>query len=119
MGKPIGEAKEEMEFAVDKGEFMEILEKSLQPQSFGKSTVVRHPFGVVAIMSPWNFPVDEILLLALPSLASGNTGTYVCVCHIVFRTGKPRNEALTPSYIIARCSLQYCFSHCQTFRSGP
>jgi len=27
---------------------------------------------VVAIMSPWNFPVDEVLLLALPSLASGN-----------------------------------------------
>jgi len=73
MGKPIGEAKEEMKFAVGKDEFMEILEKSLQPQSFGNSVVVRHPFGVVAIMSPWNYPVDEILLLALPSLASGNT----------------------------------------------
>jgi succinate-semialdehyde dehydrogenase/glutarate-semialdehyde dehydrogenase len=75
MGKPIGEAKDEMEFAVGKDEFMDLLLKSLQPQTFGSCLVVRDPFGVVAIMSPWNFPVDEILLLALPSLASGNTGT--------------------------------------------
>jgi acyl-CoA reductase-like NAD-dependent aldehyde dehydrogenase len=32
----------------------------------------RH-YGVVVIMSPWNFPVDEILLLALPALGAGNT----------------------------------------------
>lgn len=73
MGKPIGEAKEEMEFAVGKDEFLDLLFESLRPQTHGKCTIVRDPFGVVAIMSPWNFPVDEILLLALPSLASGNT----------------------------------------------
>jgi acyl-CoA reductase-like NAD-dependent aldehyde dehydrogenase len=73
MGKPIGEAKEEMEFAVGKDEFLDLLLESLQPQTYGQCMVVRDPFGVVAIMSPWNFPVDEILLLALPSLASGNT----------------------------------------------
>ncbi len=74
MGKPIGEAKEEMDFAVGKdGAFLDLLLDSLQPRSYGKCQVVRDPFGVVAIMSPWNFPVDEILLLALPSLASGNT----------------------------------------------
>jgi aldehyde dehydrogenase (NAD+) len=74
MGKPIIEAQEEMECAVGKEEFMVILESSLQPQTFGTSTVVRDPLGVVVILSPWNFPVDEILLLALPALASGNTG---------------------------------------------
>eukprot|EP00980_Cylindrotheca_fusiformis_P006484 scaffold1377_cov126-Cylindrotheca_fusiformis.AAC.29 len=72
MGKPITEAEEEMECAIGKEEFMAILESALQPQTFGRSTVVRDPFGVVAILSPWNFPVDEILLLALPALASGN-----------------------------------------------
>jgi len=75
MGKPIGEAKEEMEDTVDKDDFLEILEQALEPQVHGTSTVVRDPFGVVTILSPWNFPVDEILLLALPALASGNTGT--------------------------------------------
>lgn len=73
MGKPITEAKEEVEFAVGKDEFMDLLADSLQPQQYGQSLIVRDPFGVVAIMSPWNFPADEILLLALPSLASGNS----------------------------------------------
>jgi len=73
MGKPIGEAKEEMEDTVDKDEFLDILETALEPQVHGSSTIVRDPFGVVTILSPWNFPVDEILLLALPALASGNT----------------------------------------------
>lgn len=73
MGKPIREAKEEMQFAVGKDAFLDLLLESLQPQTYGKCMVTRDPFGVVAIMSPWNFPVDEILLLALPSLASGNT----------------------------------------------
>jgi acyl-CoA reductase-like NAD-dependent aldehyde dehydrogenase len=74
MGKPLAQAKEEMEFAVNKEKFLTLLKTSLQPKTFGNSTVVRHPLGVVAILSPWNFPVDEVLLLALPSLASGNTG---------------------------------------------
>jgi acyl-CoA reductase-like NAD-dependent aldehyde dehydrogenase len=73
MGKPMGEAKEEMEFAVGKEDYFDVLLEALQPQQYESSTVVRHPYGVVAVMSPWNFPVDEILLLALPSLASGNT----------------------------------------------
>jgi acyl-CoA reductase-like NAD-dependent aldehyde dehydrogenase len=73
MGKPVAEAREEMQWAVGKDPFLDLLYESLQPQMHGNCTIVRDPFGVVAIMSPWNFPVDEILLLALPSLASGNT----------------------------------------------
>ncbi len=74
MGKPIGEAKDEVQCATqDQDEYFDILLQSLQPKTYGKSTVVRHPYGVVAIMSPWNFPLGEIPLLALPSLASGNT----------------------------------------------
>ena len=74
MGKPISEAKEEMEFAVSKDEYFDILAKALEPKVHDSSTVFRSPFGVMCLLSPWNFPVDEILLLALPSLASGNTG---------------------------------------------
>ena len=76
MGKPIREAKIEMNGATSKDEFLKLLHNSLEPQTFRNSTIVRHPLGVVTILSPWNFPVDEILLLALPSLASGNTGTF-------------------------------------------
>lgn len=74
MGKPIAEAKEEVQYAVeDLDEYFDILLESIRPKSYGKSTVVRHPYGVVAIMSPWNFPLGEIMLLLWPSLASGNT----------------------------------------------
>jgi len=74
MGKPIAEAEEEIQYAVDdQDEYFNILLESMKPKQYGKCTVVRHPHGVVAIMSPWNYPLGEIMLLALPSLASGNT----------------------------------------------
>lgn len=51
MGKPIAEAKEEMEYAVnDQDAYFDILLESIKPKKYGKSTVVRHPYGVVAIM---------------------------------------------------------------------
>ena len=51
MGKPIGEAKEEMKYAVeDQDEYFNILLESIKPKKYGKSTVVRQPYGVVAIM---------------------------------------------------------------------
>ena len=51
MGKPIGEAKEEVQYAVeDQDEYFDILLESIRPKTYGTSTVVRHPYGVVAIM---------------------------------------------------------------------
>jgi hypothetical protein len=118
MGKPIGEAKEEMEFAVGKDEFMDLLLKSLQPQTFGSCLVVRDPFGVVAILSPWNFPVDEILLLALPSLASGNTGTSG-MRFFVEKHMFSSSVLLVSRWLTKFPSIAYYYSHCQTFRGRP
>lgn len=83
MGKPIGEAREEAEGAVDKNNFLDLVAKANADELLGdeddeeeegaQSLVVRDPLGVVAVISPWNFPSDEILLLALPALAAGNT----------------------------------------------
>ncbi|CAJ1959091.1 unnamed protein product [Cylindrotheca closterium] len=102
MGKPIAEAKEELEGTVDKDEFLDILEKALEPQVYGSSTIIRDPFGVVAVLSPWNFPVDEILLLALPALASGNT-VIIKPSEVVPETGaclvKALQTALPPNVI--------------------
>lgn len=72
MGKPLLEAQAEVDGATHKDAYLDILQASLAPQTRGTSIVVRHPLGVVAVLSPWNFPADEILLLALPALASGN-----------------------------------------------
>jgi acyl-CoA reductase-like NAD-dependent aldehyde dehydrogenase len=73
MGKPLAQAKAEMEGAVAKDDYLDVLVQALEPKEHGTSLVVRQPYGVVAILSPWNFPADEILLLALPALGSGNT----------------------------------------------
>lgn len=73
MGKATTEAKTEVEFCTSKDEFLDIMAASLQPKAHGSSVVVRHPIGVVTVFSPWNFPADEILLLALPALGAGNT----------------------------------------------
>jgi aldehyde dehydrogenase (NAD+) len=37
------------------------------------STVVREPFGVVACITPWNFPLHQIVLKLAPALLTGNT----------------------------------------------
>lgn len=74
MGKVLSEAQEEVDGAVNKEKFLELVKNANEPQksSEGSAIILRDPHGVVAICSPWNFPVDEILLLALPALAAGN-----------------------------------------------
>ena len=74
MGKPIGDAEEEVTDGLDKEDLLNLLEESLKPKKHGSCVVVRQAVGVVAVLSPWNFPMDEILLFLLPALGSGNTG---------------------------------------------
>lgn len=39
----------------------------------GRSTVVREPVGVVAAITPWNFPLHQIVAKIVPALAMGCT----------------------------------------------
>ncbi|GAA4950548.1 aldehyde dehydrogenase family protein [Streptomonospora halophila] len=39
----------------------------------GESLVVREPYGVVGAITPWNYPLHQIVLKAVPALAAGNT----------------------------------------------
>ena len=90
MGKPLAESLAEVqEHTTDlvEGDFLQIIEEALQPQRHGKSLITRHAHGVVAILSPWNFPVGEIVLLLLPALASGNA-VIVKPSEVVPETGK-------------------------------
>ncbi|EOD10296.1 putative alcohol dehydrogenase [Emiliania huxleyi CCMP1516] len=73
MGKILSEATEEVEGAADKDEFVRHVRAANECQLIGGSSIlVRDAHGVVAVCAPWNFPVDEILLLAIPALAAGN-----------------------------------------------
>lgn len=48
--------------------------KSLCPETKLKaSTVVREPWGVVACITPWNYPLGQIVQKVIPAILMGNT----------------------------------------------
>jgi aldehyde dehydrogenase (NAD+) len=49
-----------------------ITELKLQ-QEIGNSLVVREPFGVVGAVTPWNYPLHQIMAKVAPALAAGCT----------------------------------------------
>ncbi len=49
-----------------------ILDLKLE-QELGNSLVVREPFGVVGAITPWNYPLHQIMAKVAPALAAGCT----------------------------------------------
>ncbi|GAB3453109.1 aldehyde dehydrogenase family protein [Streptomonospora sediminis] len=48
-------------------------ERLFTGEEVGESLVVREPCGVVGAITPWNYPLHQIVLKAVPALAAGNT----------------------------------------------
>src|ERR1700757_305579 len=42
-------------------------------QQIGNSLVIREPFGVVGAITPWNYPLHQIVAKVAPALLAGNT----------------------------------------------
>lgn len=53
--------------------FIKIAEQFQWTSNIGHSTVIREPLGVVACITPWNFPLHQIVLKVVPALLCGNT----------------------------------------------
>lgn len=53
--------------------FIATAQSLLWETSVGNSCIVREPFGVVACITPWNFPLHQIVLKLAPALLTGNT----------------------------------------------
>lgn len=51
----------------------EALEKFEFTEEHNEHTVVYEPFGVVGMITPWNWPLNQITLKVAPALAGGNT----------------------------------------------
>jgi aldehyde dehydrogenase (NAD+) len=49
------------------------LEKFVFSEQHGANTVVYEPIGVVGMITPWNWPLNQIALKVGPALAGGNT----------------------------------------------
>ena len=72
MGKTLAESEEEVDDNADKDEYCELVRQANEPEIHGGSVIHRHAHGVVSICAPWNYPIEEIVLLAIPSLIAGN-----------------------------------------------
>ncbi|WP_375403767.1 aldehyde dehydrogenase family protein [uncultured Sphingomonas sp.] len=59
-------------------------------EQVGRATVVHEPLGVVAMITPWNWPLNQICAKVAPALAAGDTMVL-----------KPSEEAPTCAIILA------------------
>jgi succinate-semialdehyde dehydrogenase/glutarate-semialdehyde dehydrogenase len=81
-GKPLAESRDEIAYAASFIEWFAEEAKRLYgdiipgPQSDKRLLVIRQPVGVVAAITPWNFPAAMIARKAGPALAAGCT--FVC-----------------------------------------
>lgn len=78
MGKPLAEARQEVQRAIAYLEFMagegrRLGAEALPSEAPGLNYVMRRPLGVVGLISPWNFPVNIPTIKSAPALLAGNT----------------------------------------------
>ncbi len=51
----------------------EVGERYFTGEEVGTSLVVREPIGVVGAITPWNYPLHQIVLKVVPAIAAGDT----------------------------------------------
>lgn len=74
MGKPLSQAKLEIERSIEEWVYMlDNAERFLAPEVVGSAEVHFAPLGVVAVISPWNFPCLLPLRGIVPALLAGNS----------------------------------------------
>jgi aldehyde dehydrogenase (NAD+) len=55
------------------GGYAKLIAEVKLEQEIGNSLVVREPFGVVGAITPWNYPLHQIMAKVAPALAAGCT----------------------------------------------
>ncbi len=74
MGKDIRRSTGEVHGTVMGGPYIaEAALQALQPRHLNGSTVEYRPFGTVAVISPWNYPLAMANNLIIPALIAGNS----------------------------------------------
>jgi aldehyde dehydrogenase (NAD+) len=75
---------------VDIGSMAQVATEIAWEEQIGNSLVVREPVGVVAAITPWNYPLHQVAAKVGPALAAG--------CTVVL---KPASEAPLSAFILA------------------
>ena len=79
LGKPIGLARTEVQLTADVFDYYAALAKDLREDAISRHTrdalglVLREPVGVVAMITPWNFPLLLLAWKVAPAVAAGCT----------------------------------------------
>jgi aldehyde dehydrogenase (NAD+) len=55
------------------GSYVQIAQEFPFEEQIGTSTIVREPIGVVACITPWNYPLHQVVAKVAPALAAGCT----------------------------------------------
>ncbi|MBC2606518.1 aldehyde dehydrogenase family protein [Pelagicoccus albus] len=74
-GKPLPEAKNEVAYAADVFKTyaeMEIPSKDLSEGNAPRTLLLNRPYGIVGLITPWNFPIATIAVKLAPALLAGN-----------------------------------------------
>lgn len=74
-GKPINEALTEVDYAKSVFEqyaSMPMPRQEFESQSQTRTVLLSRPFGIVGLITPWNFPVGTIAVKLAPALLAGN-----------------------------------------------
>jgi aldehyde dehydrogenase (NAD+) len=72
------------------GSYVQIAQEFPFEETIGNSLVVREPIGVVACITPWNYPLHQVVAKVAPALAAG--------CTVVL---KPSELAPLSAYMLA------------------
>lgn len=79
MGKPLSEARDEVEFCAeifgyfaDQGPSL-AADQPITASGGGKAVIQKRPVGVLLGIMPWNFPYYQVARFAAPNLVLGNT----------------------------------------------
>jgi acyl-CoA reductase-like NAD-dependent aldehyde dehydrogenase len=78
MGKPFKDSVTEVQGQIDKwsnrlAEIVDALQVEKIEDENTVSEIYRDPFGVCAVIAPWNFPLAEVFEMSIPALVGGNT----------------------------------------------
>ncbi len=77
-GKTIGEARSEIGGSAEMVEYYAGLARSIEGRALAlgddaHGVIIREPLGVVAVITPWNWPLTLLMRSLAPALAAGNT----------------------------------------------
>lgn len=74
-GKPLAEARSEVAYAAEVFETyanMELPSLDLTKEDSTRTLLLNRPFGIVGLITPWNFPIGTIAVKLAPALLAGN-----------------------------------------------